>query len=299
MTTDVIWEIPEPVSTLDVRLDANTVTTVRRHGNPSGARVVLTHGAGLAADLYYPFWSLLADDFDLTVYDLRNHGWNSVGDRHDHNIPTLISDHDAILEAVDREYGSKPTVGIFHSLTTVVTLLSFSKLYSALVLFDPPLSKPGTSQIELLDAAEHGANAIRRRADRFKKREDFAQFLGVLPMFKRTVPGVHELMARTTLRRTVSGEGYELRCPRDYEAQLMDYARSFFALLDLDLVACPTKIIGADPTLPYAYLPNLDQHLASAMDYDFIPETTHLLQLEKPDECAAATREFLQRQGIA
>lgn len=78
----------------------------------------------------------------------------------------------------------------------------------------------------------------------------------------------------------------------------MDYARSFFALLDLELVACPTKIIGADPTLPYSYLPNLDQRLASAMDYDFIPETTHLLQLEKPEECAAVTREFLRRNGI-
>ena len=299
MTDEATWTIPEPVSTLDVRLDADTVTTVRRHGNPSGPRVVLTHGSGLAVDLYYPFWSLLTDDFDLTVYDLRNHGWNSVGARQDHNFPTLIHDHDLILESVDRVYGTKPTVGIFHSLSTVVTLLSFSTLYSALVLFDPPLTKSGTSQIELHDAAERAAEMIRRRSNRFKNLEDFVQLLGFLPMFDRTLPGVHELMARTTLRRSESGEGFELRCPPEYEAQLMDYTRSFFPLLDLDLVACPTKIIGADPTLPYAYLPNLDQRLASAMDYDFIPETTHLLQLEKPAECAAATREFLRRKGIA
>ena len=298
MTIDAAWNIPEPVSTLDVRIDAGTVTTVRRHGNRSGPRIVLTHGAGLAADLYYPFWSLLTNDFDVTVYDLRNHGWNSVGAQQDHNIPTLIRDHDLVLESVDRVYGSKPTVGIFHSVTTVVTLLSFSKLYSALVLFDPPLTKSGANQIELHDAAERTADAIRKRAARFKKREEFVQLLGMLPMFKRTVPGVHELMAQTTLRRSESGEGYELRCPPEYEAQLMDYARSFFPLLDLELVACPTKIIGADPTLPYAYLPNLDRQLASAMDYDFIPETTHLLQLEKPEECAAMTREFLKGQGI-
>ena len=299
MTTDAAWEIPEPVSTLDVRLDADTVTTVRRHGNPSGPRVVLTHGSGLAADLYYPFWSLFADDFDVTVYDLRNHGWNGVGAQQDHNIPTLIRDHDLVLESVDRVYGRKPTVGIFHSVTTVVTLLSFSKFYSALVLFDPPLTKSGANQIELHDAAERMANAIRKRSARFKKLEDFVQLLRFLPMFDRTLPGVNELMARTTLRRSESAEGYELRCPPEYEAQLMDYTRSFFPLLDLELVACPTKIIGADPTLPYAYLPNLDQRLASAMDYDFIPETTHLLQLEKPEECAAVTREFLERQGIA
>ena len=298
MTTEAVWEVPQPLSTLDVRLDADTVTTVRRHGNPSGPRIVLSHGSGLAADLYYPFWSLLADDFDLLVYDLRNHGWNSVGAQTDHNVPTMIRDHDIILETIDRTHGSKQTVGIFHSLTTVVTLLSFSKLYSALVLFDPPLTRPGASQTELHDAAERGAALIRRRGQHFRRLEDFIEILGIFPTFKRAVPGVHELMARTTLRGSASGEGYELRCPREYEAQMMDYARSFFPLLDLDLPNCPTKIIGADPTLPHAYLPTLDHRIVSAMDYDFIPEATHFLQLEKPAECVTVTREFLERHGL-
>ena len=298
MTTEAVWVIPDPLSTLDVRLDADTVTTVRRHGNPSGPRVVLSHGSGLAADLYYPFWSLLAYDYDLIVYDLRNHGWNSVGAQRDHNIPTLIHDHDIILESIDRSFGSKPTVGIYHSLTTIVTLLSFSRLYTALVLFDPPLTRPGANLMELHDAAERQAAIIRRRGQHFSKQEDFIELLGIFPTFKRAVPGVHELMARTTLRPSASGDGYELRCPREYEAQLMDYGRSFFPLLDLDLLACPTKIVGADPTLPHSYLPALDQRLASAMDYDFIPEATHFLQLEKPAECAAMTHEFLERHAV-
>ena len=236
MKTDIVWKIPEPLSTIDVRLDADTVTTVRQHGNPSGFRVVVSHGSGLAVDLYYPFWSLLADDFDLMVYDLRNHGWNSVGDQRDHNIPTLIHDHDIILESIDRAYGSKPTVGIYHSLASLITLLSFSRLYSALVLFDPPLTKAGASQTELHDAAERAARLIRRRGRSFKRQEDFIELLGIFPTFKRAVPGVHDLMAPTTLRQSTDGEGYELRCPRDYEAQLMDYARSFFPLLDLSLI---------------------------------------------------------------
>ena len=48
-----------------------------------------------------PFWSLFADDCELIVHDLRNHGWNRVGSQKDHNIPTLIHDHDLILR-VDR-----------------------------------------------------------------------------------------------------------------------------------------------------------------------------------------------------
>ena len=299
MTIDIVWEIPNPLSTLDVRLDADTVTTVRQHGNPSGTRIVVSHGNGLAADLYYPFWSLLANDYDVMVYDLRNHGWNSVGTRRDHNIPTLVCDHDIILESIDREYGGKPTVGIYHSLTSIVSILSCSKVYSALVLFDPPLAKHAMSQTELLEAAALIAARTRQREDRFKSREEFVELLKVLPSFKRAAPGVHELMALTTLRGFADGQGYELRCPREYEANLMEYGRSFFPLLDLDLLACPKKIVGADPTLPHSYLPTLDQRLAYEVDYDFIPETTHLLQLEKPEECVAVTREFLERHDLA
>ena len=68
----------------------------------------MTHGNGLAIDLYYPFWSLLTDDFDLIIYDLRNHGWNDVSPLENHNVPTLVSDHDRILETTDLCYGAKP-----------------------------------------------------------------------------------------------------------------------------------------------------------------------------------------------
>ena len=298
MTTEAVWEVPEPLSVYDVRLDDRTVTTVRQHGNRSGPRLVLSHGNGLAIDLYYPFWSLLADDYELIVYDIRNHGWNSVDGRSDHNIPTLIHDHDLILDTIDRVYGNKITVGIFHSLSTIIPLMSFSDLYSALVLFDPPLCKPGASQVELLSAAEKAAVRIRRRGDRFKTKEEFADFLRYIPAFARVVPGVRELVADTTLRKTAEGNGYELRCPPEYEAQLMDYARSFFPLIDLDLLSCPTKIVGADPTLPYSYLPTFDFSNVMKVDYDFIPEATHFLQLEKPAECAAAIREFLDRNAL-
>ena len=296
MTTETVWEIPEPLSVCDVRLDDHTVTTLRQHGNESGPRLVLSHGSGLAIDLYYPFWSLLADDYELIVYDLRNHGRNNVGSPRDHNIPTLIHDHDVILQSIVGVYGDKATAGVFHSVSTLVPLLSFSKLYSALILFDPPLCKPGASQnqIELQAAAEKAAAQIRRRGHRFKTREEFSNFLRYIPTFGRVVPGVRELMARTTLRRSASGVGYELRCPREYEAQLMDYARVYFPLIDLEWLSCPTKIVGADPTVPYSYLPTFDIEDATRIDYDFIPETSHLLQLERPKECAAAIREFLE-----
>ena len=297
-TNGIEWHVPEPISTCDVRLDDHTVSTVRQHGNPSGPRLVLTHGNGLAIDVYYPFWSRLADEFDLVVYDLRNHGWNSVGPQQDHNIPTLIYDHDVILDAIARQYGKKPTVGVFHSLATLVALLSSKGAYSALVLFDPPLCKPAASELEFIEAAEQAATMTRLRTERFTSEQQYAEVLSIVPGFDRVARGVRELIARSTLRKSADEETYELRCPRDYEAQIAEYVRSFSPLLELSILNCPTKVIGADPTLPYAYLPTFDLSHASAVDYDFVPDTSHFLQLEKPERCAAMVRDYLANRGI-
>ena len=105
MDSDTRWELPEPLATCEVQVDADTVTTVRQHGNPDGPRLVLSHGNGLAIDLYYPFWSLLTDEFDIIVYDLRNHGWNALTALERHNLPTMINDHDAIVRAIDENFG--------------------------------------------------------------------------------------------------------------------------------------------------------------------------------------------------
>ncbi len=293
--TETVWEVPEPLSTLDVRVDDDTVITLRRHGNPDGPRLVLTHGNGLAIDLYYPFWSLLTDDFDVVVYDLRNHGWNTVSAIENHNIPTLVSDHDSIVDAIDRHFGVKPKVGVFHSVSGLISLLSATKGsdYKARVLFDPPLCKPGRSYFEFEKATARVVALTRQRTHRFKTKESFSELLSFLPPFRRVAQGVNDLFARTTLREAVGEEGYVLRCPREYEAQMLDYAGIYAVLIDFSSMKCPTKVIGADPTLPYSYLPTLDLSDILTVDYDFLPEATHLLQLEEPEQCAETLHEFL------
>ena len=68
----------------------------------------------------------------------------------------------------------------------------------------------------------------------------------------------------------------------------------FMARVNLRGAPCPIKVIGSDPTLPYAYVPSLDRDVLRSVDYEFVRGTTHLLQLEKPVECAAAVRAHLQ-----
>ena len=294
-----VWELPAPLAVEQVRLDENTVTVVRRHGRPdSPVRLVLSHGNGLAIDAYYPFWSLLADEFDLVVYDIRNHGWNAVGERKHHNIPTMLHDHDVLARAIAERLGDKPTVGVFHSLSTLTAILSLSGPYSGLVLFDPPLCKPAASEAEFDEALDRQTALTRRRSPRFRSEEEFSDLLRYSPLYARVVPGVRELVARTTLTKAADGEGLGLRCPREFEAQVSEYMRSFAPLLDLDMLYCPTKVIGADPTLPHAYLPSFDLKHIESVDYDFIVDSTHLLQLEKPAECVAMLRVFLRQSGL-
>ena len=78
----------------------------------------------------------------------------------------------------------------------------------------------------------------------------------------------------------------------------MPYTRIYCVLLDFHKLPCPTKVIGADPTLPYAYLPPLDLGDMTEVDYDFLPETTHLFPLEQAAECVALIREFIESHDL-
>jgi pimeloyl-ACP methyl ester carboxylesterase len=54
------------------------------------------------------------------------------------------------------------------------------------------------------------------------------------------------------------------------------------------------KVIGADPTERFSFMPSMDLSALVELNYDFLPETTHFLQMEKPEQCAALTIEFLE-----
>ena len=294
-----VWEIPEPLSSHGVQVDDDTVIILRRHGNPEGPRLVLSHGNGLAIDLYYPFWSLLTGEFDLAVYDLRNHGWNEVGSLADHSVDAFAHDQDRVFEAIDSLYGEKPTVGVFHSISALAALHMPSRggNCSALALFDPPLCNTGSGYQQYELRAKLMAELLRRRTQRFQSREDLAELHSYQPYFQRSVPGVLELVARTTLSESQTGDGFELRCPPEYEAQIWDHAALHAVSVDFSALRCPTIIVASDPALLGSDVQTFNYGEAD-VGRQFIPGTTHFLQLEKPEECKAALMSFLEEQNV-
>ena len=302
-----VWRVPEPLSSIDVVLDDHATTRLRQHGNPQGHRLLLSHGNGLAIDFYYPFWSLLERDFELFVYDLRNHGWNELGQEEDHHMFSLVSDVDIILDTIDDQYGVKPVVGVYHSISALIALLFSSSLLSVskerlsrgfdgLILFDPPIHRPGTSREEFDAAVEKTARQIRNKSSRFDSLEQYLELLDFFPTFSRFVPGAKELMAATLLKESEGQDGYVLRCPPPYEARIGEYMRAYAEQTDLNELPCPTRIVGADPLLPFSYLPTVDLSDMLCVDFDFIPEATHYMQVEKPRVCADYVYDFLKIQ---
>ena len=300
MTLPARWDVPEPLAVCEVRATDGASIFVRRHGNPNGPRFVLSHGNGFSIDAYYPFWSRFIDRFDIFVYDIRNHGWNPVGDRRAHHVPNFVSDGECVVREIDRRFGEKPKIGLFHSLSVLIALhqAAGSGGFAALVLFDPPICPSGGFPRDMDSVGHRLGTSARRRRDRFSSPEDYAERLSRRSVFERLHPGAIELFARTTLRRAADGTGYELRCPREYEAQIYEYIYCWSGTVELESVPGPIKAIGADPVVSHSYMPSIDFKELQRFDYDFIPETTHLLLLEKPDACADLVLDFLESRGL-
>ena len=280
-------------------MEDGLLITLRRHGNPGGPRLILSHGNGLAIDLYYPFWSLLGRDFDVLVHDLRNHGWNETGELEGHSVGAFARDQDRIASAISSHYGEKPTVGVFHSISALASLHTPSKgeNYSALVLFDPPISNTASGTRKLETRSRETASMLRRRARWFRSREELADLHTYLPYFRRSVPGTLELLARTTLKESPTGKGFELRCPSQFEARIWDHAAEYAASVDFGALRCPVKLVLPGSTAQDAKSPTFDFQ-ESDVCRELLPDTTHLLPLEKPRACAEALRSFLRNLGI-
>lgn len=282
-------------------MDDGTSIALRRHGNPDGTRLVLSHANGFAADTYYPFWSLLEERFDVVIYDFRNHGWNKVGSPDAHTIPNFVQDNRHIAQAIDTHFGSKPRIGVFHSLSGQTAAIEASIAggsYAALVLFDPFICPRGCDpehQNRLERTMVGMAEAARRRRVSFESEAAFAERLDRSPVFERLRPGVSDLIAQTTLREAADGS-YQLRCPREFEAQISEQGFSHAASVDIGALSCPVKVIGSDPLAPHSFLPTVAMSEILTLNYDFLPETTHFLQFEEPEECVATMLRFIDHE---
>jgi pimeloyl-ACP methyl ester carboxylesterase len=295
--------LPTPRETFDVDLEDGAKIRVRRHGNPDGMRLTVTHGNGFASDAYLPFWQLLTPSYDVLVFDFRNHGQNLPVEPANHNYAQFARDLERVVQAINARLGQKTTVGIFHSMsgrTAMKHAIEIGWRWDALVLFDPPNVPPVTHpRYAPMEAFEKKLTdfALGRRRRFASVDELTAEYLQSRAT-KGWVPGAHELMARSVLRASPDGDGHVLTCAPENEAAIYAEALSLNLWPRADEFGGPVKLIGADPDMkggPTTALTNQALGIENGYDYDFVAGAGHLLQIEKPAECARLVEEFLAK----
>jgi pimeloyl-ACP methyl ester carboxylesterase len=206
---------------------------------------------------------------------------------------------------VNLRLGEKPTAGIFHSMsgrTAMKHALEIGWRWDALVLFDPPnMPPPGHPGYEAMAAFEKRLTAwARARRRRFAAIEELAEEFRQSRAAARWVPGAHELMARSVLRKSPDGDGFELVCDPESEATIYAQAMTLNLWPGADEFGGPVKLIGCDPSMKGSTTGPANQALGAegGYDYSFVRESGHLLQIEKPQDCVQLTLEFLGRCGL-
>jgi len=298
-------ELPEPNQILNVVLRDGSIMVARQHGDVSGPRLYVSHGNGMAADLYYPYWRRFLDDFEVIVYDFRNHGWNPVSDFGRHTFPNFVFDNESLLDGVDAAWGPKPAFGAFHSMSAVTALLQALRAgprWAGLVLFDPPLSPPLGHPLEalFLQGQVSISNRAAARQESYGSYADFESVLRHASLFAQFQEECYALYAAATLRPADDGR-VVLRCPREYEARV--YIANGDPTIDLAMPGFPSplKVIAGDPERADVAPPSLvcrELFPAWGLPYESLSGTSHFLQLEAPDACADATMEFFGSLGV-
>jgi pimeloyl-ACP methyl ester carboxylesterase len=118
----------------------------------------------------------------------------------------------------------------------------------------------------------------------------------------RWVSGEHDLMARSVLRERPDGSGYRLVCDPENEAAIYAQALTLNLWPRASEFDGPVKLVGCDPNIKAGAATGPANYVLGTeggYDYSFIEGTGHLLQVEKPQECARLTMEFLAQHSLA
>jgi pimeloyl-ACP methyl ester carboxylesterase len=301
------FELPAPSMIIDVALDDGAKIRMRRHGFADGVRLLLSHGNGFAADAYFPYWQHLLPKFDLLVFDFRNHGQNVPVTPSNHNYEQLTRDLQRVLLEVRARLGEKPIAGVFHSMsarTAMKQAIEIGWSWDALVLFDPPnVPPPGHPNYAAMEVFERKLTGwARQRRRRFASIDELAAEYRQSRATARWVEGAHELMARSVLRKSPDGDGFELVCDPENEATIYAQAMTLNLWPKAREFGGPVKLIGCDPNMKGGGgtgPANQALGMGGGYNYSFVEDTGHLLQIEKPQECISFTLEFLTQCGLA
>jgi pimeloyl-ACP methyl ester carboxylesterase len=302
----MINAVPPVAEEFTLTMDDGAEILVRHRGASNRVRLFISNGNGFAVDGYRVFWEPLIETFDVILFDMRNHGRSKPCGGDGHNYRQMAKDLGTILHQTDRRLGRKPSVGVFHSMSARAAMKHASEMewvWDALVLFDPPSVPPRghelyeamrTFELRLMEWAVS-------RQEKFSSPEELHQIFVANRAQSRWTPQSREDMAKAMLRPDDQGN-YVLSCRRELEASI------YLAALTLELWPAaksfggPAKLIIPDPEgkgVPPTGAANRALAVEGGFEFETVPETGHLLQIESPQACREAMLSFLRKLALA
>ncbi|CAN0500748.1 unnamed protein product, partial [Phaeothamnion confervicola] len=175
--------------------------------------------------------------------------------------------------------------------------------WDGLVLYDPPNVPPPTHPIyPLMEEFENRLVKYaggRRRT--FNAVGELVQELKGSRATSRWVDGMHDLMARSILRKDDNAETWTLVCLPEVETAIYAEALKLNLWPKATDFAGPVKLVGCDPQMkgaPATGVANQALGTENGYDYEAVPNTGHLQQIERPDACADILRGFLEKHRL-
>lgn len=296
---------PPPTQSFTATMEDGAEIIVRHHSRPGATRLFISNGNGFAVDGYRVFWEPLLADFDVVLFDMRNHGPNPPCGADGHHYQQMGRDLATVHAAVTQKLGTATSVGVFHSMSSRAAMKGASEAglpYDAAVLFDPPSVPPQDHSLyEAMRSFELKlVNWATERREHFTSPDELeADYAEARPSAK-WLPQARSDMAAAVMRPDPAG-GFRLSCQRELEASI------YLAALTLDLwpkasdLNLPVKLVGADPEgrgAPPTGPANKALAEEGGFDYFGMEHVGHLLQIEKPDACRDVLLSYLKQQGL-
>jgi len=268
----------------------------------SGRQAHLLHANGFCAGTYSPFVRYLRNDLRIFASDIRGHGASDpAGLKRIHHWNIFADDLKILIE----QTMTPPIIGLGHSLgavTTYIAAATYPRLFSCIILLDPPIFPrrmlwliTGMKWLGLGASIPLAKKARRRRKTFQGKKEALKRFASGRGIFKSWSQEFVEAYLECGLLEKDS-ETAILKCDPELEAQI-------FESIPLDVwkyaekISCPVLAIRGEhsDTFRVDAAERLKRKIADC-ELATIADAGHFVPMGKPQECARAIAEFIQRK---
>ena len=263
-------------------------------GSPS---IHFSGANGIPVGVYQSFLKQFADEYSIQAVDCRA----TLADQQPLSSFHFPDFADDLIEIIESKH-SAPVIGMGHSFGAHITLIAAIKrpdLFSQLVLIEPASITsrwfdliyrrlPKRLVFKLVPMIAKTA----QRKPFWSDHQSFIDRYSNHPTYKRFTAEAMQAYAKHGLRPNL-GEGFELVFAREWEAHIfrrVEYIWKYLAKCDL-----PCLFLKAEHSNLYSdkVFHSNNKGLGENFTGAVLPDTHHLLPLEKPERCHQAVSKWL------